>query len=71
VLAVLVKQIPDCDWGAPEGFLNTCTSKTRYLSHDEDDVLERVVRQLSFRRLHLRRISKTFFPSSSTLQKDF
>jgi len=29
------------------------------------------VRQLSFRRLHLRRISKTFFPSSSTLQKDF
>jgi hypothetical protein len=29
------------------------------------------VRQLSFRRLHRRRIFKTFFPSSSTLQKDF
>ncbi len=29
------------------------------------------MRQLSFRRLHRRRISKTFFPSCSTLQKDF
>jgi len=29
------------------------------------------VRQLSFRRLHSRRISKTFFPSSSILLKDF
>ncbi len=29
------------------------------------------MRQFSFRRLHRRIISKTFFPSSSTLQKDF